>query len=47
MVQSGTVIGQDTLCRPWKYHELSAIIGKEIHRRYPQGVDSNIAGNFQ
>lgn len=46
-MQSGSVIGHDTMCSPWSYHELGAIIGREIHRRYPQGVDTNIVGNFK
>jgi hypothetical protein len=42
-----SVIGHDTLCRQRSYHELSAIIGREVHRRYPNGVDTNVVGNFQ
>lgn len=46
-MQTESVIGHDTLCSARKYHELSAIIGREVHRRYPNGVETNVAGNFQ
>jgi len=31
-------IKRRTLCSPWKYNELEEVIGREIHRRYPNGV---------
>ena len=46
-VNKESVIGHDTLCSARGYHELSAIIGQEVHRRYPNGVDANIAGSLQ
>jgi len=46
-IKSESVIGHKTLCRAWDYHELNTIIGREVHRRYPNGVDTNIAGDFQ
>lgn len=42
-----SVIGHDSLCSVWDYHELSAIIGKEVHRRYPNGVDASFARSLQ
>ena len=46
-MQRDSVIGHDTLCSPWSYHELLTIIGKEIHHRYPHGVDSDLVENLK
>lgn len=46
-MQRDSVIGHDTLCSPWNYHELLTIIGKEIHHRYPHGVDSDLVENLK
>lgn len=45
-MQSGTVVGNKTRCAPWDYHELESIVGREIHRRYPHGINSDPAGNL-
>ncbi len=34
------IIGAKTLCPPWTFHELEAIIGKELRHRYPSGIRS-------
>jgi len=34
------IIGAKTLCPTWTYHELEAIIGQELRRRYPNGTNS-------
>ena len=45
-IQSGSVIGHETLCGIGDYHELGEIIGKEVHRRYPYGVETTTVGRF-
>lgn len=34
------IIGAKTLCSAWTYHELEAIVGQELRRRYPNGISS-------
>ena len=34
------IIGAKTLCPAWTYHELEALIGKELRQRYPNGINS-------
>ncbi|MCX7096308.1 MAG: hypothetical protein NTV43_00200 [Methylococcales bacterium] len=48
MLNTTSVIGHhDTLCSVPDYHALIALIGREVHRRYPNGVDENYARGFQ
>jgi len=35
----GHVLGDETSCSSNEFHELESIVGKEIHRRYPYGVN--------
>lgn len=39
VMRSGYVFGGDSLCSSRDFHELESIVGKEIHRRYPYGVN--------
>jgi hypothetical protein len=35
LMAESSVIGQDTLCAPWAYHELESLIGRAIRKRKP------------
>jgi len=39
VMRSGYVFGGDSLCSSRDFHELESIVGMEIHRRYPYGVN--------
>jgi len=36
---AGHVLGKESSCSSNEFHELESIVGKEIHRRYPYGVN--------
>lgn len=49
-MQTSSIIGKDTSCTPSGYNKLTTIIGREVRRRYPEGVevvDGNYVGNFK
>lgn len=39
VMRGGYLLGRDSLCSSEDFHELESIVGMEIHRRYPYGVN--------
>ena len=42
LMATSSVIDHKTLCAPWTYQEVEAIIGQELRRRNPGGVSASI-----